>query len=176
MANETTGNTNSSEYLPLASMAQLDDLQSDIWLPLCSRAYVRAMAHIQRHRAQIERDIKDGVLPKTYGFWHRNSTHLRVLHLLLEGHFDGKNISKSAIARDMNITRPNVTRIFKEARELELLNEKDQPTGVTLKVAEEAMRRLLTNYDLMRFFTEFVGRATIARMRFSDEQIQGKTL
>ena len=176
MANETTGNTNSSEYLPLASMAQLDDLQSDIWLPLCSRAYVRAMAHIQRHRAQIERDIKDGVLPKSYGFWHRNSTHLRVLHLLLEGHFDGKNISKSAIARDMNITRPNVTRIFKEARELELLNEKDQPTGVTLKVAEEAMRRLLTNYDLMRFFTEFVGRATIARMRFSDEQIQGKTL
>ena len=164
------------DYLPLASMSQIDDLQSDIWLPLCSRAYVRAMAHIQRHRAQIERDIKDGVLPKTYGFWHRNSTHLRVLHLLLEGHFDGKNISKSAIARDMNITRPNVTRIFKEARELELLNEKDQPTGVTLKVAEEAMRRLLTNYDLMRFFTEFVGRATIARMRFSDEQIQGKTL
>lgn len=176
MATETTGNTNSSEYLPLQSMAQIDDLQSDIWLPLCSRAYVRAMAHIQRHRAQIERDIKDGVLPKEYGFWHRNSTHLRVLHLLMEAHYDGKNISKSAIARDMNITRPNVTRIFKEARELELLNEKDRPTGVTLQVAEEAMRRLLTNYDLMRFFTEFVGRATIARMRFSDEQIQGKTL
>ena len=44
------------------------------------------------------------------------------------------------------------------------------------EVAEEAMRRILTNYDLMRFFTEFVSRATIARLRFSDEQIQGKTL
>ncbi len=164
------------DYLPLASMSQIDDLQSDIWLPLCSRAYVRAMAHIQRHRAQLERDIKDGILPNTYGFWHRNSTHLRVLHLLLEAHCDGKTVSKSAIARDMNITRPNVTRIFKEARELNLLDDSDRPTSVTLEVAEEAMRRILTNYDLMRFFTEFVSRATIARLRFSDEQIQGKTL
>ena len=164
------------DYLPLASMSQIDDLQSDIWLPLCSRAYVRAMAHIQRHRAQLERDIKDGILPNTYGFWHRNSTHLRVLHLLLEAHCDGKTVSKSAIAIDMNITRPNVTRIFKEARELNLLDENDRPTGVTLEVAEEAMRRVLINYDLMRFFTEFVSRAPIARLRFSDEQIQEKTL
>lgn len=162
------------DYLPLTSMSQVDDLQSKIWLPLCSRAYVRAMAHIQRHRAQLERDIKDGVLPKTYGFWHQNSTHLRVLHLLMEAHYDGKKISKSAIAIDMNITRPNVTRIFKEARELNLLDENDRPTGVTLEVAEEAMRRVLINYDLMRFFTEFVSRATIARLRFSEEQIQGK--
>ncbi len=164
------------DYLPLESMSQLDGLQSEVWLPLCSRAYVRGMAHIQRHRAQLERDIKDGVLPKTYGFWHRNSTNLRVMHLLMEAHYDGRTISKSAIARDMNITRPNVTRIFKDARELNLLDEADRPTGVTLEVAEKAMRRVLTNSDLMRFFTEFVSRATIARLRFSEEQIKGKTL
>jgi len=167
---------NTEDYLPLQTMSQIDDLQGDIWLPLCSRAYVRTMSHIQRHRTQIERDIKDGVLPKTYGFWHRNSTHLRVLHLLLEAHYDGKNISKSAIARDMNITRPNVTRIFKQARELNLLDEGDRPTGATLVVAQEAMRRLLVNHDLMRFFTEFVSRANISRLRYSEDQIRGDIL
>ena len=128
---------------------------------MMNRAYVQAQIYLQNFRVNANTAKEEG----EFAFWMKNGTNVKILHILIYRFYQGKNIKISQLADDMNVTRSNISQVLKEARQLGLINELNQPLETTLRVAMVGMSELIEDVNFMESISEFVERANILRRK-----------
>ena len=130
-------------------------------LELIVKAFVRSEATVTEQLNAI-RDAKTGA--RGNSFWLQSNRNLQVLYALLSAEFSKQNLSISGIARQIGTSRPNISRILKDARSLGLINDVNSPTKSSRELVNSSVMTLLSNAKFMSQIKEFVFRSSLFKL------------
>lgn len=125
---------------------------------------MKSFVSSQTRITELFKNIKGAKsFPEDNSFWLQSTRNLSVLYALLSAEFSGSKLSISGIARQIGTTRPNISRILKDARGLQLIDEFNSPTESSRKLVQSSIEILLSDTTFLSYIKEFVFRTSLLK-------------